>query len=121
MYGIRSGCHKAQQGWQCWTLAIDRIRVGGGGGGAGNSTHKSDTVEDIRPQLLRHEPIQLTPPNSGESKVAKQQPGNRVAEKKSVNIAIQIELTSEDLNVLQKIDNKLPFMYAQTTEAVRAM
>ena len=35
----------------------------------GNSISKRDTAEDIRSLLLRHEPMQLTPPNSGESEV----------------------------------------------------
>ena len=91
----------------------------------GNSTPKSGTVEDIRSQLLTHEPMQLTPPNSGESEVhvPKQQPGNSVvAEKKFKNAAAQTEaVTPEDVSMLQKIDSNLSFMYAQTREAVSVM
>ena len=90
-----------------------------------NSTLKCGTVEDISSQLLRHAPMQLTRPNSGESEVhvTKQQPGNSVvAEKKFEDAAVQTEaVTPEDVSVLQKIDSNLSFMYAQTREAVSVM
>ena len=45
-----------------------------------------------------------------------------MAEKKSEDAAVQTEaVTPEDVNVLQKIDNNVSFMYAQTMKAVNIM
>ena len=76
---------------------------------------EDEEVEDLRPQLLRHEALQLTPPQS-----------QKVSRSMATDAPALTEVASQTDQVyfgerLEKVDNNISFMYNQMREALQSM
>ena len=76
---------------------------------------KEEKVKDLRPQLLRHETIQLTPPKS--QKVTRFMATEIPALTKAGSQTDQMYFEEK----LDKIDNNVNFMYIQVLETLQSM
>ena len=85
---------------------------------------KEEEVEDLRIQLLTHEPMRLTPPQSqtvtGPTKTVTQSVPEVVPTKVTAEKASQTDPMSSE-TMLNRIDTNQTFMYGQVRDAIQSM